>query len=174
MADVQRHADSRDLREGTRECFEYLHRISGISGPLVVLGFAPPYYPHSRLGIAPAEALVRKVVDRVIGRAASVHGEKIEEQRFFPGLSDMSYLRLPGGRGIAGLEANTPLWGPRYRVPLQEIAELDIPFINIGPRGKDAHRPTERLHLPYSLSVTADLVMFSVSCLLDGKNSKIV
>ncbi|NPV92997.1 MAG: M20/M25/M40 family metallo-hydrolase [Firmicutes bacterium] len=168
LAGIGRQVDSRDLREGTRECFETLHRMSGMSGPLVVLGFAPPYYPYSLLGSSPAEERVRGVVDRVISRARNKHREKIEEQRFFPGLSDMSYLRLPGGPSPAGVEENTPLWGERYLVPLKAIAELDVPFINIGPRGRDVHKPTERLHLPYSLRVTADLIMFSVSCLLEG------
>lgn len=30
---------------------------------------------------------------------------------------------------------------------------LDIPVLNLGPSGKDPHRPTERLCLSYSLDI---------------------
>jgi arginine utilization protein RocB len=86
---------------------------------------------------------------------------------FFPGLSDMSYLGLPNNIDIESLKANLPLWGDRYTIPLDAIASLNIPFMNIGPLGKDAHKCTERLCVSYSFDNAARLVFEAVLSALD-------
>ena len=67
---------------------------------------------------------------------------------------DLSYLGFQGSReDLDPLRRNMPLWGKEYEIPLDDLCRLDIPGINIGPIGKDAHKDTERLYLPYSLDV---------------------
>jgi len=43
---------------------------------------------------------------------------------------------------------------------------LDLPVLNIGPYGKDAHKFTERLHLPYWHNVAPQLLKFAVEEIL--------
>lgn len=43
-----------------------------------------------------------------------------------------------------------------------EITALDAPVINIGPRGRDAHKMTERLETDYAFRVLPDLLRFFI------------
>ena len=131
-----------------------------------MITLAPPYYPHSSLDDSPADRKMRETAALVVAHAHQEHGVELVHAPFFPALSDMSYLRLSPSVDPAAVAINTPLWGTRYRVPLEEIRQLDLPFINIGPQGKDAHRFTERLQLPYSLNVVPDLLRHAVKLLL--------
>jgi len=155
-----------DLREATAEFLQKLLSYCPLRGPLAVIALAPPYYPHSSLDDSPVDRKMRETAALVVARAGQKHGVELVHAPFFPALSDMSYLRLSPGVDPAAVAINTPLWGARYRVPLEEIRLLNIPFINIGPQGKDAHRFTERLQLPYSLSVVPDLLRHAVELLL--------
>ena len=47
------------------------------------------------------------------------------------------------------------------------MRRLDIPFVNFGPLGKDAHRFTERVDLSYSFGKAPDLLR-SLVVLLAG------
>jgi arginine utilization protein RocB len=150
----------------TAECIQQLLSYCPIQGPLAVIALAPPYYPHSSLGDDPADRRMSEVASRIAARAWERHGVELVEAPFFPALSDMSYLRLRSGTDPRPVAANTPLWNVRYNVPLDVIQRLNIPFINIGPQGKDAHRFTERLYLPYSLNTVPDLIGYAVELLL--------
>jgi arginine utilization protein RocB len=154
------------LQEATAECVRQLLSYCPIQGPLAVIALAPPYYPHSSLGAGPADQRMRKTAGLVAARARERHGVELVQAPFFPALSDLSYLRLAPGGDPRPVAANTPLWNVRYQVPLEAIHQLDLPFINIGPQGKDAHRFTERLYLPYSLDVAPDLLRYAVELLL--------
>ncbi|HEX3039479.1 MAG TPA: hypothetical protein VHP54_04230, partial [Caproiciproducens sp.] len=102
----------------------------------------------------------------LISRAKQEFHEEWQPEPYFPGLSDMSYLGLPEGTDIEGLKKNFPAWGSGYEIPLDAIAQLNIPFLNIGPHGKDAHRTTERLCLSDSFDKTVPLITFAVKYLL--------
>jgi arginine utilization protein RocB len=102
----------------------------------------------------------------IAGLAKEFFNESLQVEPFFPGLSDMSYLGLPGGMDISALTKNFPLWDSGYHVPLETMAQLNIPFMNIGPLGKDAHKYTERVCLSYSIEISAPLVWAAVRCLL--------
>ena len=57
--------------------------------------------------------------------------------------------------------------GGKYTIPLDAIASLNIPFVNIGPLGKDAHKYTERINIPYSFETDSKLVFEAVLSALD-------
>lgn len=154
-----------DLRELSLGIAREVHKFCPYRDPMIVLFFAPPYYPHSELNRQKGN--IASVVDAIMEKALEKYGEKITPEPFFPGLSDMSYLGLPGNISIGNLKANFPLWGERYTIPLDAIAQLDIPFMNIGPLGKDAHKYTERLCISYSFNIAAKLVFEAVLRVLD-------
>jgi len=51
---------------------------------------------------------------------------------------------------------------------LDAIASLNIPFMNIGPLGKDAHKYTERINISYSFEIASKLVFEAVLSALDA------
>ena len=48
------------------------------------------------------------------------------------------------------------------------MRRLNIPFVNFGPLGKDAHRYTERVDLAYSFGKAPALLRELVSLLAQG------
>ena len=143
-----------DVRDRSIAELERIVQASGINGPAVVLGFLPPFYPSRRntrntsreLGCVKA---AQTAVDR-----AKARGFGVDVREIFEGIMDLSYLGFQGSReDLDPLRRNMPLWGKEYEIPLDDLCRLDIPGINIGPIGKDAHKDTERLYLPYSLDV---------------------
>jgi arginine utilization protein RocB len=51
------------------------------------------------------------------------------------------------------MEDYMPLWGKNYSFDAAVLRQLHIPFLLLGPWGKDLHDRTERVHVP-SLTVT--------------------
>ncbi len=148
-----------DLREMSIDIVKEVHRFCPYRDPIIVLFFAPPYYPHS--GQGNSNGKIMETAKHIILKAKTKYHEDISLEPFFPGLSDMSYLSLPD-MDFENLKANFPIWGYKYSVPLNTISELDIPFMNIGPLGKDAHKYTERICISYSFGVAAKLVFEAV------------
>lgn len=154
-----------DLREMSVNIVREVHKFCPYRDPMMVLFFAPPYYPHS--GIDRDNSGITEITEQIIEKAKAEYEVQLSIEPFFPGLSDMSYLGLPDNIDTGNLKANFPLWGDKYTIPLDVIAGLNIPFMNIGPMGKDAHKYTERLCMPYSFDKAAKLVFEAVLLSLD-------
>jgi arginine utilization protein RocB len=142
-----------DLRDAAIRLVEQLVDSSGLRGPLAVVGFLPPFYPH-RLGSAvPAH---QQQLNEIL-RAAALESESgfarpVVFRAVFEGVSDLSYCGFKeGAAALAPLADNLPGWGQNYIIPLEDLSALDIPVANIGPVGRDAHKASERLYLPYAL-----------------------
>lgn len=157
-----------DLRLLSVEMVREARKFCPYAGPMIVVLFAPPYYPHAAAQEnSPALPLCRSV--QKIARER--YGETLCHEPFFPGLSDMSYLGLSGDVRPAELAQDFPVWGSRYRIPLKAMAALNIPFLCFGPEGKDAHKRTERLHLPYAMHTAAPLLWDAVRLALGSEKS---
>ena len=108
--------------------------------PLVVFGFAPPYYPAVR-----SEEMNN--ADRfVIYKKALAALQKIKTEPYFQGVSDCSYCGLTEEAQSPAYQANTPLWGKDYRFDMEALVRLQIPFFLLGPWGKDLHQIGERVN----------------------------
>jgi arginine utilization protein RocB len=81
----------------------------------------------------------------------------------------MSYLGLPNSINTEAISKDFPLWGKKYSLPLHMMSQLNIPFVNIGPLGKDAHKYTERLCTSYSFDMISELVMDTVKNIILDK-----
>ncbi len=140
------------------------------SEPMIIVGFLPPWYPHrENTGESPSDRLAQTVAKKVAAEAKSRHEIDMEIRGFFGGICDLSYM---GYRGSAFdpfcVAANMPGWGSVYRVSVKDLLKLDIPVINIGVSGKDPHKPTERLNLPYTLDVLPGLLRTAISAFAEG------
>lgn len=147
-------ADHRGM-EPRELCFLIVDRLRKAGRrlkPCVVLFFAPPYCPHNYLkGASEREQSVLQAIEQVTADWISKSGEVFAVKQFFPFLSDSSYLSLHDtDEEIASLIQNFPEWDTLYPVPIDKIKDLNIPAINVGVYGMDAHRWTERVYKPYS------------------------
>lgn len=136
---------------------EFLSRaldLTGEKGPLVVVGFVPPFYP-------PRSNDSRNVYEQAVRHAASEvrvslekRGYAFEEIEIFQGITDLSYTGFQGrAEEIEPLAANIPLWGHVYSLPVADLQKIDIPSVVLGPLGKDSHKITERVELDFSFNV---------------------
>ena len=113
--------------------------------PLVLLGFAPPYYPAVR-----SEEL-RNAQRFAKYKNALAAWQSIQMEPYFTGVSDCSYCGIPEREMSPVYPVNTPLWGKSYQFDVAALARLQIPFFLLGPWGKDLHQIGERVNR-YSLT----------------------
>lgn len=60
------------------------------------------------------------------------------------------------------LKENFPQMEQLYPLPLEKIQRLDIPAVNFGCYGRDAHKWSERVYKPYSFQVLPELILKTV------------
>lgn len=152
--------------QATLEMMDELLTYSGIACPVMVLGFAPPFYPafHSDrldgdsaeagledsagvgLGAAIEEGEPGSAIFQVLWQAAAeTCGVELKKKHYFCGISDLSYC---GGLSCTQLQAyaeNAPLWGDAYQIDTQALSHFRVPALLFGPVGRDAHRMSERV-----------------------------
>lgn len=139
--------------------------------PRVVIFFAPPYCPHNYLlEDSERDKELLTLLTKVLDRLSEETKEKFAIKKFFPYLSDSSYLSLHDtDEEIASLINNFPEWDSIYPVPVKKIRELNIPSINIGIYGKDAHKWTERVYKPYTFGVLPKVIRETTKTILRGE-----
>ncbi|HZU67278.1 MAG TPA: M20/M25/M40 family metallo-hydrolase [Ktedonobacteraceae bacterium] len=148
-----------DARERALHLVGSLWKLSGRVGPAIIIYYSPPYYPH-----VPATPCA--LVDAVQTVAESHPELHLLVQEYYPYISDMSYLRLDPGTDITALTANIPTWQPAaksarpgsYSLPLQAIADLGMPVVNLGPYGRGVHQSGEGVLMSYSFGVLPQLI----------------
>ncbi|HHW94244.1 MAG TPA: M20/M25/M40 family metallo-hydrolase [Clostridiaceae bacterium] len=87
------------------------------------------------------------------------NGKELKVKTYYPYISDLSYLALPyTDNELHILQDNMPTLGRSYHVPLQTMKALDLPVINLGAYGFDAHKWTERVERDYSLRILPELL----------------
>ena len=87
------------------------------------------------------------------------NGKELKVKTYYPYISDLSYLALPyTAYELQVMQDNMPTLGRSYQVPLQTMKALDLPVINLGGYGFDAHKWTERVERDYSLRILPKLL----------------
>ncbi|MCG0275428.1 MAG: M20/M25/M40 family metallo-hydrolase [Thermosediminibacteraceae bacterium] len=146
-----------------------LVRLWSNKNPAVILFFAPPYYPHIYVrGENEKEKKLLSAVNSAVAEVSARFPYKFEVRKFYPYISDLSFCSIPEEKAIEILVSNMPGWGEIYSLPFEFIRKLDVPVVNIGPYGKDAHKFTERVNIPYSFEVVPEIVEKTVRLLLEG------
>lgn len=155
-----------DEREFAFKMVEEIHKLWSDKEPVVIVYYLPPYYPHIYVeGSNPLEKKLLDTVNHVVENTESNYEVKVK--KFYPYISDLSYGAAPREEGaIDSLKNNMPGFGTKYTLPIEEMQELNLPVVNIGPFGKDAHKFTERLEKDYSFNVAPKLVYETIVNLL--------
>lgn len=155
-----------DERSHALHMVELLHSMWSDQEPVVIVYWSPPYYPHIYVkdDTAKEKALLKAVED---ARKATESKYTIQMRKFYPYISDLSYGAAPREPGaVESLQENMPGFGVSYQLPLEEMRQLDLPVVNIGPFGKGAHKFTERVQIDYSYFVAPQLVYRTIQNLL--------
>lgn len=151
---------SGDERDKALALVDRLITLAGEKGPLAVVGFLSPFYPHraNREENAPDRAMA-EAVRSLVDEAEESLGLDLQIRSLYEGVCDLSYCGLPGGiEEMAPYVKNDPGYGRLYELPLEDMAALKMPIVNLGPIGRDAHKLSERVHLSYALDILPRLV----------------
>lgn len=156
-----------DERDHAMQMVAQLHSLWSDQEPVVIAYYSPPYYPHIYVkDEMPKEKALLQAVEKALDNCDSDYD--IQMRKFYPYISDLSYAAAPREAGaVESLQDNMPGFGVKYRLPLEEMRQLNLPVVNIGPFGKDAHKFTERVQKDYSYHVAPMLVLDTVKNLLD-------
>lgn len=154
-----------DKREIPISYIRILLAKANIYHPVVVLYYATPYCPHNTL--KKDDEAVSKLA-KILKEMEEEKGIKYQMDGFFPSLSDSSYLSLDDSmESIDKLKKNFPQMDELYPLPLEQIKKLNIKAVDFGVYGKDAHKSTERLHVPYSFGILPELILKTMEEFLD-------
>ncbi len=137
--------------------------------PVIVLYYAPPFVPHCRAdrkdggcGENLYEALAEAAAE-----TGKETGQEFRILNYYPSLSDSSYLKIDDDtESLQCLKDSFPEFDRLSPLPLEDIQALDIPAINIGTYGSDAHKWTERVNIPYTFGILPKLEMALIRKLL--------
>ena len=160
-ANILKNKGAMDDREATIKMVDKLAILCKELAPMMILFFAPPFYPAIS---SYKDPLINNVVQAIQKYGLASHGVDFEKRNYFNGISDLSYagLQYPAASMIS-LTANMPMWERGYSVPLKDLEVLNVPVLNIGPVGFDAHQWTERLDIDYAFETLKDLLFFSIT-----------
>ncbi|MBV4425810.1 M20/M25/M40 family metallo-hydrolase [Clostridium tyrobutyricum] len=153
-----------DIREVCLNVVDKLWKMNREKKPAIVLFFAPPYCPHNTL--KDENEFENSIIEKIkecVDTVGKENNEDFEVLQFFPSLSDSSYLKIDDDlNSIENLKNNLPNWAEIYNIPVNEMKKLNIPAINYGCYGKDAHKWTERVYKPYSFNTLPKLISSTV------------
>lgn len=136
--------------------------------PAIILFYSSLYSPRviTDNETAKGKALIT-ALDEAIEEMQPHYAHPIVAQHFFPHISDMSFVALNDDNdSIEAVAHNNPAWGTKHIVNYDSIRELNIPVINIGPYGLDAHKHLERMEMTYSFEIVPNLTKLVLEKLL--------
>ena len=82
------------------------------------------------------------------------------------GISDASYTGINPDIPLDELISNIVGYDIIYKLPVKELSKLNIPVVIFGGQGKDLHKYTERLNVPYSFEVIPELYRYMIYYML--------
>lgn len=158
-----------DMRVTSLRIVQRLCDLCGIKTPTVVVFFATPFCPHNTLKReVPEEARVFEEIEKIAAAFGAESGETMKLQQFFPSLTDSSYLKIDDDdASVAMLQENFPGYRKLYPVPLEDAKALNIPAVNYGVWGKDCHKWTERIYMPYSFGKLPAFILKTIHSYFD-------
>jgi len=160
IQDIFLENDGKDERDKALKVVTKLVKLCALKPPFVIYGFLPPWYPHkvnTRTG--KGDNVILNAVEKLLKHADQEYSTRVKIRSFFEGVCDLSYCGYRGtAADISSMGNNTPGWGVMYKFPSEELTEIDIPIINFGPVGKDLHKNTERVHLPFLINTYPQLL----------------
>ena len=162
--------ETMDVREYSLRMVEELWKWGGDDEPAVIIFYAAPYIPRVVLNEKDQRDLrLIQAVQKSVKEIEPLQEKEIKVRKFFPYISDMSFVAMSDDeKEIQTFEKNMPVWGAKYHMDMEAIRQLDVPVINIGPYGKDAHKKWERLEIAYSMQWVPNLTVRVIEHLFES------
>lgn len=126
--------------EETIRLIEEILNFTGMKKPMAIIAIAPPYYPAADSRVAADDGFngLLDYIDSII---------PVTYRHYFNGISDCSYCFPDPNIDNNMVEKNLIVWGKSYGMDFQAMSDMKIPFLLLGPWGKDLHERTERVHI---------------------------
>ena len=139
--------------------------------PAIILFYSSLYSPRIEVtGKNEREKNLMAAMEQALELVQPHYRHNIVIRNFFPYISDMSFVALSDDEeGIRAVCSNNPAWGSKHYVEYQDIRDINVPVINIGPYGYDAHKKYERMEMSFSLEVVPNLTNEIILKLLEAK-----
>ncbi|RXT07089.1 M20/M25/M40 family metallo-hydrolase [Ammoniphilus sp. CFH 90114] len=136
--------------------------------PAIILFYSSLYSPRIELsGKDEKERTLIEGLDKALEEVQPYYPHPMVIRNFFPYISDMSFVALSDDeQAIDAMIQNTPCWGKKLKVEFDDIRALQVPVINIGPYGWDAHKKYERVEMEYSFHIVPNLTNSVIQYLL--------
>ncbi|RNB89645.1 M20/M25/M40 family metallo-hydrolase [Brevibacillus fluminis] len=127
--------------------------------PAIILFYSSLYSPRIELvGKDEREQNLIHALEQAVEVVQPHYPHPIVMRNFFPYVCDMSCVALSDDEeGILAIEDNNPSWGTKHYVEYQDIRDINVPCINIGPYGYDAHNRYERMEIQFSAEVVPNV-----------------
>ncbi|WP_134701215.1 M20/M25/M40 family metallo-hydrolase [Ammoniphilus sp. YIM 78166] len=127
--------------------------------PAIILFYSSLYSPRIELsGKNEKERALIDGLDQALEEIQPHYPHPMTIRNFFPYISDMSFVALSDDeQAIDAMIQNTPCWGKKLKVEFDDIRALQVPVVNIGPYGWDAHKKYERVEMEYSFHIVPNL-----------------
>ncbi|MBT2662099.1 M20/M25/M40 family metallo-hydrolase [Bacillus sp. ISL-45] len=150
---------SLDLRMYAARVVEEAWKWMPDQSPAIIVFYSSLYSPRIEVaGETEDERNLIEALDAAVKVVQPEYEEPIVVRNFFPYISDMSFVALSDDdEALDFASRNNPSWGTKFFVDYQEIRELNVPVINIGPYGLDAHKRYERMEIDYSVKIVPNL-----------------
>ncbi|WP_079505624.1 M20/M25/M40 family metallo-hydrolase [Mesobacillus jeotgali] len=148
-----------DLRMYAARVVEEAWKWMPDQSPAIIVFYSSLYSPRIEVtGETEDERNLIEAVDAAVKKVQPEYEEPIVVRSFFPYISDMSFVALSDDdEALDSASRNNPSWGTKFFVDYQEIRELNVPVVNIGPHGLDAHKRYERMEIDYSVKIVPNL-----------------
>lgn len=123
--------------------------------PAIILFYSSLYSPCLDLsGKDQREVDLLEALDKAVENVQPEYEHPIVTKNFFPFICDMSCVALRDSKEeIQAVTDNNPGWGTKHYVNYEDIREINVPAINIGPYGYDGHKKYERMEIKYSTEI---------------------
>ncbi|MTI96358.1 MAG: M20/M25/M40 family metallo-hydrolase [Firmicutes bacterium] len=160
-----------DDQQHSLEILNFVHQFAPDFGPKIIVAFAPPFYPPVRNQRKTDKEHKMLAVVEDLQAYARKHAIELRHEEYHRGISDLSFCGLQQAeQTITSLSDNCPGWD-QWLMPFADIEKLSAPVLNLGPRGRDFHKQSERLHLPFALATAPTLLEFVITRLLTSDST---
>jgi len=144
------------LPDASIEYLKAMAERAAFPGPAVVLGISPPYYPAvSNTAIGADVAPCLEGLDEFL---RTRYASRLEYLPYRASITDLSYTSCPDPSAERSLLGHVALAPALYDVPVEQIAQLNLPVLALGPIGREIHRAGEHVYLPDVTGRIPDLV----------------
>jgi arginine utilization protein RocB len=136
--------------------------------PAIILFYSSLYSPRvvTKGGAEDSKKLIT-ALDEAVKEIQPSYPHPIVTRHFFPHISDMSFIAMNDDEDdIQVMADNNPAWGSKHYVDYDAVRQLNVPVINIGPYGMDAHKRLERTEMTYSFEIVPNLTRKVIEKLL--------